>query len=76
MTIVFKLLPDGAFVAGDTESKQTCYAFPSSSSATSARKSPERVAADMMKRESVLSDAMRDRVAVGYDARNWERLNA
>ena len=75
MTILYKICEDGAFVAGDTESGLTSYAYPTSTHADDARRNArkpvclERLARDMLKAE---------RHAAGraeYDARNTERLD-
>lgn len=69
MSIVFKLLPDGGFVAGDTESRMTSYAYPTSPLAKVARHSPKTVAEEMLAREMPFF-----RVApsiLEYDQRNW-----
>lgn len=75
MTILYKVCEDGAFVAGDTESGLTSYAYPTSTHADDARRNArkpaylERLARDMLKDQ---------RHAAGraeYDARNIERLD-
>lgn len=74
MTIKFKILPDGGFVAGDTESGLTSYAYPSSPYAISARKNPAKVAATMIRGEGALSRTYSEH-AKEYDRKNWETLN-
>lgn len=71
--IVFKMLDDGAFVAGDTETQRTSYAYPTSPHATEAKRKPIDVAHEMMKNENC---STRDRSApiFLYDQRNWARL--
>ena len=76
MTIVHKLLPDGGFVAGDTHTGRTSYAYPTSPSAKLGRKQPGEAAADMMRRENAISAAARSVGGQDYDARNWARLDA
>lgn len=49
MSIVFKLLDDGGFVVGDTDTGRTAYAYPTSPFATKAKKSPVNVAKAMMR---------------------------
>ena len=72
--IVYKLLEDGAFVAGDTETKHTNYAYPESDRAMEAKKSPLRAASSMMEFNNALSDPYG--LFAEYDARNWARLSA
>jgi hypothetical protein len=72
--IRYKILPNGAFVAGDTESGFTCYAYQSSQHADAARKSPAKVAEKMIRKE--LKSSRASMYAKDYDARNWQILNA
>lgn len=72
MFIVFKLLADGAFVCGDTESRATCYAYPTSPFAEQAKKTPETVAADMMRDEPLWPRSSPE--IRNHDNRNWARL--
>jgi hypothetical protein len=74
MTIMYKILPDGSFVAGDSESGLTSYAYPSSEYATKARRNPTEVASAMIKSEGVLSRTYSE-YAKEYDRKNWETLN-
>ena len=72
--IRFKLETNGAFIAGDTETGRTVYAYPSSTHATQAKWHPKTVAAKMMTAENSAGkwrDAFDD-----YDLRNWTRINA
>lgn len=62
MTIKYLLMADGAFVAGDTETRVTVYAHATSVHAHCAKRDPERTAERML-------DEQRER-----DARNWARL--
>jgi hypothetical protein len=71
--ILHKRLDDGAFVAGDTVSGRTCYAYPTSEHARKARRGASAVAEKMMVAENALG-AWRDQNAKDYDARNWARL--
>jgi hypothetical protein len=75
----YRLLPDGAFVAGDTSTGRTAYAYPTSDHATQAKRQPERVAREMVDRENSFGawrDAKGGRVACDeFDARQWARLN-
>lgn len=74
--IVFKMLTKaphkGAFVVGDTESRVTSYAYPSSVHATAAARKPEVIAQTMISQEKQWS---RNSPSIpAYDARNWELL--
>ena len=70
--IVFSLLPDGAFVCGDTESRLTSYAYPTSQHANAAKRKGESVACEMMRMERAF---FRQTASVRqYDARNWNRM--
>ncbi len=71
--IVFRKLPDGGFVAGDSISRRTAYAYPSSEHANIARTMPERVAAAMV--ASALRDPSPARIRADYDARNWQKID-
>jgi hypothetical protein len=68
--IVHTFTQDGAFVAGDTVSRLTCYAYPSSTHALRARKAPYMIA------ERMVSGERASPTRADYDARNWARLNA
>ena len=73
MAIVFKLDAQGGFTCGDTETKLTAYAYPTSQWADRSRKHPEPVAVEMLSDEAWRKPAdnmwRRD-----YDKRNWQRL--
>lgn len=72
MTIIFKLLSDGAFVAGDTASGKTAYAYPTSTNAEAAKKATparrQKLAASMVGYEIATGDRAE------YDARHWRQL--
>jgi hypothetical protein len=70
MSIIHKLLDDGGFVVGDTETCWTAYAYPTSHFAETARKSPEKVAVEMLREQGEAWINIRDY----YDKRNWELL--
>jgi hypothetical protein len=55
MSIVYKMLPDGGFLAGDTETRRTSYAFATSPFALLANKSPEKIATEMMRERNLFS---------------------
>jgi len=69
--IVYELLTDGGFVAGDTETGFTSYAYPTSSHATMAKRQASRVAAEMVKSANAFGDIVG---RSDYDARNWHKL--
>lgn len=72
MTLKYKLLNSGAFVAGDVDTGITSYAYQSSVYATEARRRPRAIAETMVSGESPymhVSD-----YAKGYDLGNWELL--
>ena len=68
--IVFRLLADGGFVAGDTATGRTSYAYPTSEHANIARRLPDRVAREMMK----AANAFVGCDTADYDARMWRKL--
>ena len=72
MDIVFKMLDDGGFVAGDRGSGMTSYAYPSSPDATVAKKYPKAVAEDMLGSERM--DFRAIPAIKEYDRKNWETL--
>jgi len=70
MAQVFKLLLDGGFVCGDTESRVTSYAYPTSEHAVLAKRDAAKVAATMLgaeRRYGMPHEA-------DYDARMWRKL--
>ena len=70
--IVFFLLPDGGFVCGNTESRVTSYAYPSSPYANCAINAPKTAAIRMLEDESAnlrMNQAVRK-----YDTRNWRLM--
>ncbi len=70
--IVYRILPDGGFVCGDTTTLVTVYAYPSSECAEGAKKNPQMTADIMLEIEAGLRKTPRDE----YDKLNWNRLNA
>ncbi len=69
MEIVFKMLEDGGFVAGDRGSGLTAYAYPSSSHANVAQRYPKLVAEEMIENEKPhyrQLDSVKE-----YDRKNW-----
>ncbi|UKJ74527.1 hypothetical protein [Azospirillum brasilense] len=75
MAILFMHTPEGGFLAGDTETGLTSYAYPTSTHATRARNHPGKVAAEMMTSETASSRrAVPD--AAARDAKWLEQLRA
>ena len=69
MKAVFKMLDDGGFVAGDSDSRMTSYAYPGSPHALVAKQHPKAVAEDMLESER---QSFRKVPAIHqYDAKNW-----
>lgn len=68
----FKILPDGAFVCGDTGTGVTVYSYPTSIHANAAKRNAE-VAARSILREQPRYRGFPEIVAA-YDKRNWETL--
>lgn len=72
MAIKFRFAQGGAFVAGDTETGLTSYAYPSSTYAEQAARSDKwaaKIAAKMVRK--LKGNPYRDE----YDLRNWWRIN-
>jgi hypothetical protein len=74
--LVFRMLPCGAFVAGDRGSGFTCYAYPTSTYATQAKRNPEKTARLMMRRENDSGRLVPEDICKRYDAHNWALLDA
>ena len=70
--IVYRILPDGGFVCGDTTTLVTVYAYPTSECAEGAKKNPQMTADIMLEIEARWRKTPRDE----YDKLNWDRLNA
>lgn len=71
MNIVYKFETNGGFLAGDTESTFTSYAYPTSEHALKARKNPVKVAREMIANE--LKSMM---LRSDYDVNNWAKIRA
>jgi len=69
MNVVYKMLEDGGFVAGDRDSEMTSYAYPTSPHALVARKDPELAAKDMLRGENILYRSIP--AIKEYDRKNW-----
>ena len=70
--IVYRILPDGGFVCGDTTTLVTVYAYPTSVCAEGAKNNPQMTAEIMLEIEARWRKTPRDE----YDKLNWDRLNA
>lgn len=73
--VVFIFDEDGAFIAGDTRTNVTSYAYPSSANASQAKRAPIKVAAEMIKRENAYGRHGFTHEIDG-DHRNWVKLGA
>lgn len=71
---IWKLLPDGGFVAGDPNTGRTAYAYPTSANAEHAKHNPAREAAMMLGSANRFAGPNATETA-DYDARNWQRIN-
>jgi hypothetical protein len=72
MRIVYRHSPDGAFVAGDSDTGFTAYAYPTSTHAQQAKRSAvwaEQTARKMLESRGTVS-------AYEYDRRNWQAIQA
>lgn len=74
MAIVWKLDQSGGFLCGDTESRLTSYAYPTSVHACAAKRKPEAVAREMIAGEWASLRVLPDIKA--YDLRHWKELEA
>jgi hypothetical protein len=52
MAVIHNFDDDGAFLAADTQTRRTAYAYPTSAHAVAAKKDAKRPAAEMMKNEN------------------------
>ena len=75
MSVIFKLCRDGSFVAGDTATGHTSYAYPTTPNATQAKRRPAKVAAEMIERANAYARHCTASIVAEYDARNFVRLN-
>lgn len=78
MTIYHAFDAQGAFIAGDTDTGHTCYAYPSSPHADmAARKgAAAAVAARMVQDANTSAQGFPHAVTGPYDRRNWDKLAA
>ena len=72
--VVYKLLKDGAFVAGDTETRNTAYSYPGSANADEAKHASSRlvIAQKMMRFENSLKAKSMHKAE--HDTKNWALL--
>ena len=71
--IVLGFTADGGFVAGDTVTKRTSYAYPTSIHATTAKRHPIETAREMMAQANG-DQLYNSKVCVEYHERNWQAL--
>ena len=62
MTLLYKHDDLGGFIVGDTSNGITCFAYPTSTNSTRARKNPDKVANEMMQREVAARKHLHERV--------------
>ncbi len=74
MAIVYKLDQDGGFTCGDTETRMTAYAFPTSPYAPAAKKRAKNVAAEMMAHGRDWVRFIPSDIENEFHSRNWARL--
>jgi hypothetical protein len=75
MSIVYKMLPDGGFLVGDTETRRTRYAGPTNPRAIEARNDPRKIATAMMADENDIKSWLRnDSKYVDRDTVRWLEL--
>ena len=75
MTILYKICEDGAFVAANTESGFTSYAYPSSTHADDACRNAHKPAYLERLARSMVETQTPGVGRAEYDARNTERLD-
>jgi hypothetical protein len=66
----YRMMPDGGFVCGDTVSRVTAYAYPTSCNARDAVRKPDSVAMEMLR------DAVKFKPLADHAAQAWPRLAA
>jgi hypothetical protein len=73
MSIVFYFDAQGGFTVGDTETRVTAYAYPTSPHATNAKKHATQVAAEMVDGQNRSWRGF-DHLVAASDDYNWTRL--
>ena len=74
MAIVFAFDDDGGFIAGDTATGRTSYAYPTSHYATCAKRAAMRTAILMMRQENESGEWRDGTDGKRYDSKNWSYL--
>lgn len=74
--IIYLLDTDGAFIAGDTDTEATAYAYPTSEHATKAKRNPEGVAREMTFHAHYTNQFCPKDIVDRANARNWSKLNS
>jgi hypothetical protein len=75
MAIRYATNAQGGFTAGDTFTKNTAYAYPSSTHAVAAKHDPEKVAAEMVRSANYLNPLCPADIVNAANERNWKRIN-
>ena len=77
MTIKYRYCNDGSFVAGETTSFITSYAYPTSPYANESKREPLKTAKAMLASEDWRKPCnfVPNATIRHYDARNWDVLN-
>lgn len=76
MSIIYLFDTDGAFLAGDTETEATAYAYPTSIHATTAKRNPEKVANEMTRQTHYTNQFCPKDIVDRANARNWSKLHS
>lgn len=76
MALVYRLLPDGAFVAGDTVTRQTAYCYPTSGHARAAVNSPATVARIIVNDANDEARFIPPTIRDPYNERNWKHIDS
>ena len=67
--VIYKFLENGAFVAGDTLTRITGYAYQTSINARLARQNPLKIASEMVRQQNGYQHILDE-----YNAQNWELI--
>lgn len=74
--IIYTFDRDGAFIAGDTDTEATSYAYPTSTYATAAKRDPEGTAREMTRAAFATDLFLPKDIVARANARNWSNLNS